>query len=360
MIGKTNLAENKDAVQVIAALIGVIAALLYISGYVAERVHWNLYGHIEVPANHIQFLYRGGNIVISSLASFPLYLLLSPLRATLVLSTILLLVAAVFYDRLPLRTRDAVRIRSSQPFWIGCFVLLLILLLYELTRIPNVPRNILFEMGQVDTSQWGDYFRSYVSVTVLWLAFYIAGYGKQRRQTKSNRKPDAPADSQGQEAGYARIDHKSEGWTFFFVGERLWGTAGDRAVGELKQEALTTKGRAFATGPIQQMLTASLMVAVVLIAFLPTVYGTFQFPNVYPIVDVALAKDPATDLATWVGTSPKALLFETADEYVLYARQVTPNILKLRKSQVSAVRIIKECDITEPETFVADIPCNEH
>ena len=363
-MSKNVLAAHKDNIQVITALIGVLTVLLYIYGYVSERVHWNLYGHIEVPANHIQFLYRGGNIVISSMASFPLYLILSPLdavRAALVFLTIFLLATAYFYDRLPQRARAATRLRSPRPLWVGCFALLVLLLLYELPGVPYVPRNILFETGGVDTSQWGDYFRSYVSVMVLWLAFFIAGRRKRRQQEKSDEQPDTESATEGHERGFARIEHKSEGWTLFFVGERLWGAGGGRAAGGVEDAAeAATRAGPPATGPTRHMLTASLVIVVALIAFLPTVYGTFQFPNVYPIVDVGLAKDAPADLAARVGTAPKALLFETADDYVLYRRHETPGVLKLRRSQVSVVTILRECDVTKPEAFVADTPCVEN
>jgi hypothetical protein len=359
-MSKNGLAVHKDNVQVITVLIGVLTVLLYIYGYVSERVHWNLYGHIEIPANHIQFLYRGGNIIISSLASFPLYLILSPLDAALVFLTIFLLTVAYFYDRLPQRVRFAARCRSPRPLWVGCFALLILLLLYELPSVPYVPRNILFETSGVDTSQWGDYFRGYVSVTVLWLAFFIASRRKRRQQEKSEEQPDMGGAAEGHESGFAQVNHKSEGWTLFFVGERVWGVGRGRAEGEAKAaEEAAANANAPATAPNKHMLTASLVIAVALIAFLPIVYGTFQFPNVYPIVGVGLAKDASADTGARVGTAPKALLFETADDYVLYCRHAPPGVLKLRRSQVSVITILREGDVTKPESFVANTPCVE-
>jgi hypothetical protein len=350
------MAAHKEDIQMVMALIGVLTVLLYIYGYVSERVHWNLYGHIEVPANHIQFLYRGGNIVISSLASFPLYLILSPhdpVRVTLVFLTIFLLAAAYFYDRLPRRASAVARLRSPRPLWVVCFALLLLLLLYEVPGVPDVPRNILFEIGGVDTSQWGDYYRSYVSVTVLWLVFFMAGRRKRGQLKESGEQPDTGGAAEGQEAGFARVDHKSEGWTLFFIGERVWGAGGSRTAGD---EETAANADATAMSPNRHMLRASLAIAVALIAFLPIVYGTFQFPNVYPIVEVDMAKDATADTAARVGTEPKALLFETADDYVLYRRHATPSVLKLRRSQVSVVTILRESDVTKPESFVADEP----
>ena len=352
------LATHRDTIQGIVALSGLLAALLYVAGYLAERVHWNLYGHIEVPPNHIQFLYRGGNIVISGLASLPLFVMLSPLRAVFVFVTILLLVVAVSCHSLPLRAREAVHIHSDRPFWIACFVLLLILLLYELVEVPEVPRNILFETGRLDASQWADYFRSYVTVTISWLAFCAAAYRSQRRRELDNDTPDATTMTEGQEGHFVRIDHKTQKWTLFFVGERTWGVGG--GADEVKDAELVTKRRALSAGPTQLMFTASVVVTVALFAYLPIVYGIFQFPNVYPIVDVGLTKDVAPDMAARVGTSPKALLFETVDEYVLYRTHDTPSILKLRRSEVSAITILKECDVTKPEAFVANSPCVEN
>ncbi|MBI4877136.1 MAG: hypothetical protein HY822_21085 [Acidobacteria bacterium] len=70
---KELLASNKEPIEVAGKALALAAAILYVCGYIAERVHWNLFGYVLSPVDHTELLYRGGNVVISSAASLMLF-----------------------------------------------------------------------------------------------------------------------------------------------------------------------------------------------------------------------------------------------------------------------------------------------
>lgn len=367
MGGRKIFTFDRDNIQTLAATIGVVSALLYVWGYVAERVHWNLYGHIIVPADHIEFLYRGGNLLMSTLASFLLYLILALdnlYRFLLVSAIIISLILADRFHNIPTRLRALTRWRFGHPLLYVAFFFLLILLGYELRNIPSIPENLLFQEAlQLDRASITGYFNKYVGVTGLWLIFIIIGRRVAGRvKETSEPEAEAPADvlsEQEESAGW--LDDLQSQWAFFFVNRRAWGASATRARGAEEASASEARPQSriddLAAKALPTLLAFGTALTLLLLCFLPAAYGRFQYPHVYPLVQVSLAKDvPAGLESNFTGGAVQALLFETSEDYVLYNRRQSPSVLKLRKSDVSLVTVRRPCDITMPDCLVSPPP----
>jgi hypothetical protein len=350
---------NRDNIQTLAALVGLITALLYVFGYVADRLHWNFYGHVVAPSDHIEFLYRGGNIILSTITSFLLYLLLGITSVVrLILVSILLLFAATF-PKLPKRLAMRSSIQSCYPLlWITFLLLVIVLLRELLLNVPSVPDNLLFQTNTLDNSARSDYFQRYSGVLILWFMFFLVGrrslgfYSDLSGSTRQNEEaPDVMLAGQEQ---VGQLEGASSQWAFIIVGQGVRSTARTESNGEndgLKEgrpqgriDTLSLKGFRF-------LSIATLAVVFLLFSFLPILYATFQYPDVYPIVEVNLASNAGAIPQTIASPSLNALLFETGDDYFLYQRTPARSILVLKKSSVSLLTIRRSCDITEDKCF---------
>jgi hypothetical protein len=318
MIWDRILRERKDAIASVAALIGVLSALLYVAGFVAERVHWYLLGHIEVPTNHIEFLYRGGVIVINSVFVFPVYLVSRipdfDAESVLVMASIVTMVLGGYFVRLPSILRAHLK-RPHGLLSLGFFVLLVLLLL-ELKTWPIPQKDLLFQKNpSTNTSLSQQAFHRYVGMLGLWL-------------------------------------------TFFLVCRHVWGVTTISTNGGSTKKA--DVGYVIHRGsPIPRLFSFVKRMSFTLILghlfLLPAVYGSLYYPHIYPVVRVLLANDAPQELRLCTaGISAMALLYETEDDYVLYTRRQAQPILKVRKSAVSALVFHKNADITDPISLQKD------
>jgi hypothetical protein len=92
-----NFEKFQNKLKTVVILSGIGVTFLYIIGYTSERVFWNSIGLLKVPTNHLEFLYRGGNVILGALAdllTFP-QLLFSQLSNFSII-TLLLIIGVVF------------------------------------------------------------------------------------------------------------------------------------------------------------------------------------------------------------------------------------------------------------------------
>ena len=352
---------NKDNIQTLAALVGLITALLYVFGYVADRLHWNFYGHVLAPSNHIEFLYRGGNILLATVTSFFLYLLLNTNVVGLILVSliIILLLLSVAFPKLPERVAERARIQSCYPLlWVTFLLLVTLIILELLLNIPSVPDNLLFQTNTSENSARSDYFQRYSGVLILWLIFFWVGrrtlgfYSDLSGTAKQNEQaPDVMV------AGQEHVGHlegASSQWAFILMGQGVRSTTRTESNSksyELQAGWLSGRIDTLSSKAFRFLSITTLSVVLLLFAFLPVVYASFQYPDVYPIVEVNLATSPDAIPPPIAGSSLKALLFETAEDYFLYQRTPPRSVLVLKKKSVSLLTIRGSCDVTDDKCF---------
>lgn len=306
------LKKYKDHIGTTATLIGIITASLYVVGYVAERVHWNFLGHIEVPTSHLEFLYRGGNIVISYLATFPLYLVGTiknfNAKAILILTSILVMLIAKYFDKLPRSIHKFTRLKQPFGILLVSFFLLAIILLIELLYWPPFDKNLLFqENPSVNLNLFKSFYRNYVGISGLWLIFLIIS-----RQT----------------------------WIQFTMNN----------MNQKNRNGSYSKSVFVNLFPFIKKTSA--IVLIIIFTFLPAVYGTYAYPHFYPIVQVLLINDAPDELHYQINkTDAMAVLFETNQDYLFYTTLSEQPVLKIKKSLVSALVVYKTADILDPNSF---------
>jgi hypothetical protein len=323
----------REHIQTAAAVIGVVTALLYVFGYVAERVHWNLYGHIEVPTDHIEFLYRGGNVVLSCLAAWVLYLAepKSLMRWCLLIAFAVTMLAG----RREAARRGRER-RANLSLYAGLFILLA-LSLHDLTDLPEPKANLLFDPNAgCGAAASEGYSGSYIGLLGLWLILFLQS-GWVMRRTADEADGSAVRDwamGAPPEAGTptpAGVVERRARWSIKAAATKL---------GELL-------GR-----PPSLVRRVSTTAAALMLVLLPIVYGLFKYPNVYPFVSVVPAKDMTDDSKQSLARAGAlALLFTTDDNYVLYARRPEAVVLQLKKSEVSIIKVLKLADVTNACSF---------
>lgn len=337
----------KEHIQTITALIGVITVVLYVFGYVAERVHWNMLGIIQVPANHIEFLYRGGNVVISSLASVLLYPLLSLVELngrTVLLFVLILLMLAVSFGRQGKQASSLERLWHYVPSAI--LILLLALSILEFRQWPESRKDLLFLPSTADASAndvAARFFASYVGLIALWLAFYFLCRRLERVKNSSN------------EEILRKSENTSDASTsFMFFNAAAWFVTMAVASEGDKSHA----GDSTSVNPARPWIVntwirlAALIIVLILMISLPLVYGSFRFPHEYPIVHVLIAPTAPPELKTSLQVGdlkePMALLYETTGEYVLYRKPSQPAVLRLKKTDVGGFVVYQSKDVTKP------------
>lgn len=280
----------KDHIQTLAALVGVLSVLLYVFGYVAERVHWNMLGIIQVPADHIEFLYRGGNVVISSLVSALLYPLISLTehngRTLLLFGVIILMLIAIFGGRAgrKLFGKDLSRYTLAAGF-----LLLSVLSISEFANWPDSRKDLLFQPVLRDclAPDPAAFFQSYVGLIALWLALYFICRRIETLATETTKADDSTVDV---------IPTTSA--SFLFFDSSTWFVT-MAAAGEGAKAGADDKTNVKA--PLQSVVNVwarrvALFVVLVLLVGLPLIYGSFRFPNEYPIVRVLLAGNATSEL----------------------------------------------------------------
>jgi hypothetical protein len=279
----------KDHFQTLAALIGVLSVVLYVFGYVAERVHWNMLGIIQVPADHIEFLYRGGNVVISSLVSallYPIMSLVEPSLRTLLLFGVILLMLVAIFVRGPGKSFGIYFSRYSLA---ASLLLLLVLSISELGNWPESRKDLLFLPAPADSSapDPAAFFQSYVGLLALWLAFYFTC---RRIETiaAAARKGDSSTTSDKPNASASFLFFDSSTWFVTMAATGEGGKAGSDA--QASVETPTPWGVSVWARRV------ALFVALVLLVGLPLIYGSFRFPHEYPIVRVLLAGNASSEL----------------------------------------------------------------
>lgn len=339
------LTKYKDHLQTAATLIGVITVVLYVFGYVAERVHWNSLGIIEVPANHIEFLYRGGNVAISSLASIALYLLstLLSLDAKALLLVVLLTLIILTNLFAPGRVIALGKVKFSLPrdSLLATFVLLIGLSVWELSAFPNSRTDTLFQSPTVlETEHAVSFFESFMGVLFLWLVFCGTTYRARHLQTE---KPV-------QDAGDDRKDDTGQQAVAIVIsGQEVWLNAWAQGLGTETPAGETP--RSVPSRLVRFLSGVGLIIALVLLLAMPLAYGSFRFPYQYPVVEIVLTEDAPVRLKSEFGQQVRvALLYETEKDLVTYRKSPAPMIFKVRKDIVSGVVVLKNANIltTDP------------
>lgn len=309
--------EHKEYITSLAALIGMISALLYVAGFFAERVHWNFLGHVDVPEDHMEFLYRGGVIVINSLSVFLLYLISAfksfDTRSFLIMASIITMLSAKYFIKIPVSIRRVIRLKHPHIFlWLG-FSLLLLLIIFDMRpqSWPDLEKDLLFQKNpSVNTSSLKHFFTSYIGITGLWFTFFllchrVSGANTRNIDSEATTKPN-------------NLFHDRSWFVKFF--------------------------------PIVKQTSFILMLAFLI--YLPAVYGSYYYPRIHPIVQVLLTRDAPEELRLRIKeNNAMALLYETMEDYVLYTRQPDPYIIKAKKSAVSALIVHKTADITDTCSF---------
>ena len=311
------LKEHKDDIASLAALSGLVSALLYVFGFIAERVHWNFLGLVEPPANHIEFLYRGGIVFISCLAALPLYLVSIfksfDIRTSLIVATIVTIIIGIHFNRIPKSILKTLRLRY--PYIICCvgFFLLLILLVNMILDWPSTPKDLLFQKNvQKETYIKSLLFREHVGISALWLIFYLS-CNRIHTVTMLNIH--------------------------------------DKKNSNVNEKELSQNISRFL--PIFQLFKrTSFIILIILFIFLPFSYGSNQYSHVYPIVQIVFINDsPKTLQCQLNGNYLMALLYETHDDYVLYTRTPNQSVFKVKKSIISALVVHRSSDIMDDCSF---------
>ena len=169
----------------IAALIGLITTGLYVAGYLAERSHWSLLGIADLPIEHIEFLYRGGNFVVSAVVGTVVFVWDAHKKiasALLVYSVCFALVFTWMTGRLTAKTRIFSTVREI--LLLLALVLLLTAVLFICRGWPSLETNALFvASNRMESPNNIRFFFAYSALTIgMWLAYVtirnnVAGSG---------------------------------------------------------------------------------------------------------------------------------------------------------------------------------------
>jgi hypothetical protein len=206
----------------LATIIGIATAVLYSTGYIAEKVHWNRLGQADVPVEQVAFLYRGGLEALASLADVLLYFLTLVPASGARMALLVALIAVLASHRLKGRWDGLSRYRA---LFAAIGALLVIALGWiELSRWPSMGSDILLASTPARARDHS-FFRGYAGFTAVLLAHLWASSPSR------------------------------------------WKWAGDRK-GELI---------------VRRLLVVA---AVALLVLLPAVYGSFKYNLRYPIVMV--------------------------------------------------------------------------
>jgi hypothetical protein len=302
--------EHKDVISSIATLIGVLTALLYVIGFIAERIHWNYLGYVEAPTDFIEFLYRGGIVIISGLAAFPLYILSSinsyNVNNVLLTASIVTIIIAISFHKIPKKILKVERLKYSHLILYIGFVLLLIILIDLVSDWPLMPKNYLFQEDlSKGTYTEANIFQEHVGISVMWLIFFLA-CRKVQNNTEFNTNV----------------------------------------------ERNLTRYLLWQSRCLQIIKRISFLITIMLLTILPFSYGSYQYSNIYPIVQVILINKSPETLKTKLNEGNFfALLYETDDAYVLYSRFPQKSVFKVKKSAVTAVIVHRSANILNDSTY---------
>lgn len=273
----------------LAAVIGIATAVLYSTGYIAEKVHWNRLGQADVPVEQVAFLYRGGLVAFACVAEVLLYVLTLVGTSAARMALLAALVALLLSHRLKQRWEE-------EKGWRGRVV-------RHRVAFPIIGALLLVALGAVELSRWPQ------TGSGLLLA-----------------SAPARADDQSFFRGYA-------GFTAVLLAY-LWASSPERW-----KWASRKKGETI----LRRFLIAA---AVVLLVLLPAVYGSFKYNLRYPIV-VVRSSQPEPLLAT-----PAALLGETEHELFLCRRTAgAGSIFRIRREDVKTIDVLRIANILEPKSY---------
>ena len=268
-----------------AALIGLITTGLYVAGYLAERSHWSLLGIADLPIDHIEFLYRGGNFAVSAVVGTLLFLwdvhqkLTSALLVYFVCIAILLTWVGA--------KRHAFNV-VRETLLLLSLVLLLIGAVALGFRWPHFETNALFGANNRLNSQNNvRFFFAYSALTIgMWLDYITI---------RNRPSPSASALS-----------------TRLILGSSL----------------------------INKVLLGTAITSAVCLSVLwPIVYGSFAFPwDLYP-VKLTPATDAPAALKTELGSADFALVRVLNDDVLLMRQSGSYPILRIKRTALAAMAI---------------------
>jgi hypothetical protein len=290
---------QKNWVKTFGSVLAGGASLLYVVGYTAERVHWNVLGHIETPINHIEYLYRGGNLIIGSVADILLGIQDSAGAAShwgilLLVAFAGLGIAQVCAALASGTTRNLSRWRLGAMATFGASLVCTIFLSASLlNNWPQVMNNLLFELNQsFDEAAAHSFYRQYVCLALLWSIVLLTNF---------------------------RI-------------EALYATSIPPGTGN-DQSARSVSGRTLVLVKVARWTVVAIVA--VFVVMLPLVYGTYKYPNTYATAEVLMKEDLVNKLT---GKS-LYLLYETPHVYVLYARTPAPSVLRIERSAIVGLKL---------------------
>jgi hypothetical protein len=266
-------------------------------------VHWNLLGHVEIPNDHIELLYRGGNVLLGSIADVVVYLFDDSIRTVVTGLTCWLAITGIISGLILLKTKLPKNqgITTKYALYVVVFSLLnmVILLFVEISHPPDIGQNILFIQGHsIDTDSADIFYRAYVFVVTLCglLVYLFRKIAKLMHDEQPKNSNSHVADENGQNI---IVD--------IIIGFRNF----------------------------------CILMLVILLVFLPTVYGLFKYPNIYSPVEIVFKNNHGQPEELLSVNIEKYLLYASPEIYVIYIKSPNPKVLRINQSAVSGVTIGK-------------------
>lgn len=298
------------AIKHIASITGLATAILYSVGYVSDRVHWNLLGHIEIPFDHVELLYRGANVILGSLIDILIYVINDSIEGVSTgLTCWLSIIGIILGFAFSISYSQSNKISKIFPLYAGIFSLLniIILIVLEFSRRPDIGQNILFIKNySINIDAAHTFYRAFVVTLVFTgLLFYL----------------------------------------FNNVSKLVINNPLQKSIGQIADEK---KSKAILLS-IRVFRNISLGAFIVMLVFLPMVYGLFKYPNIYSSVDIVFKSNYSRPEDLRSEKIMKYLLYASPEIYVFYIQSANPYILRVSKSEVAHLII------SEPRNIFADL-----